>query len=217
MSAVWRPFLLLAGLVLAGLALHALPEGGASKLLEQLSAEPSASSAAMLVVIGSLLCAVGVPRQIVAYAAAYAFGFWMGAALSLAAQMVGCVADFYWARLVGRKWAREKMARRWGGRLARMDDFLTANPFTATVILRLLPVGNNLAVNLLAGVSGVAAAAFMVGSAIGYVPQTVIFALLGGGARVDRATQIVVAVALFAASALAGVVLLRRHRSVVAA
>ncbi len=213
MRLIWRPALLLAGLLLAGLCLHLLPDGGAAGLLTRLAAEPGLGSGAAFMAVAALLCTVGLPRQIVAYAAAYAFGFWIGTALSLAAQLAGCAVDFLWARMLGRDWARRSMQRRWKGRLARVDAFLTANPFSATLTLRLLPVGNNMALNLLAGVSGIAAMPFLAASAIGYLPQTIIFALVGAGGRVDRMAQIGVGVVLFAISAAAGAILLRRYRA----
>jgi uncharacterized membrane protein YdjX (TVP38/TMEM64 family) len=213
MKLVWRPALLLVGLAAAGLAIHLLPDSGASGLLAHLAAARGPAGGAVFLAAGALLCAVGVPRQIVGYVAGYAFGVWIGMALAMVAQVAACVANFVWARMVAREWARGAMERRWRGRLARIGGFLAANPFTATVTLRLLPVGNNLALNLLAGVSGIAAGPFIAGSAIGYVPQSFIFALVGAGARVDRATQLGVGVALFAASAAAGGLLLRRYRA----
>ena len=62
-------------------------------------------------------------------------------------------------------------------------------PSAATLTLRLLPVGSNMLLNLVAGVSERARQApFMAASAIGYLPQTVVFALLGGGVRVSQET-----------------------------
>lgn len=206
MRGVARPVLLLAGLVLAGLALRALG-------LDGQVAEAGRHGPALFVLLAAGACALGVPRQLAAYAGGLAFGFWAGAALSLAAMVLGCVADFAWARLVARDWARGRLAAAGNrsSRAARLDAFLAANPFTATLTLRLLPVGNNLALNLLAGVSGVAAGPFVLASALGFVPQTAVFALLGGGVRVEQGAQVAVAVALFAASAALGWRLLRRR------
>lgn len=200
--AMSRPVLLLAGLVLAGLALRGLG-------LDSTVASAGEHGPALFVVLAAGACALGVPRQVAAYAGGLAFGFWPGTALALLAMVLGCVLDFGWARLVARDWAARRL--RAGGRLARLDAFLAANPFTATLTLRLLPVGNNLALNLLAGVSGVAAVPFVLGSALGFIPQTAVFALLGGGVRVEHGAQVAVAVALFAASAGLGVVLMRRR------
>ena len=54
---------------------------------------------------------------------------------------------------------------------------------------------------------------FLAGSALGYVPQTVIFALLGSGIGVADWVQVAIGAALFAASVLLGVILLRRYRA----
>ena len=88
---------------------------------------------------------------------------------------------------------------------------MAASPFGATLALRLLPVGNNLAVNLLAGMAGIALPPFLAASALGYLPQTVVFALLGKGVRVDGAWQMALAAGLLAASVAIGLALLRRH------
>ena len=86
------------------------------------------------------------------------------------------------------------------------------NPFWATLSLRLLPIGSNILLNLLAGVSGIAAPPFLAATLLGYVPQTIIFALLGGGVQVGHAAQVALAVILFAASLGGGLLLLRRTR-----
>ena len=80
---------------------------------------------------------------------------------------LACAADFWWARLLARRWAM-RLLRSSGGRLARLERFLAANAFTATLTLRLLPVGSNLALNLLAGVSAVAAGRSWLASVLGY-------------------------------------------------
>lgn len=213
MKPLLRPALLLSGLLAVGLALRLLPTDGVAGLLRAM-VDPAdhgwAISAALVVAAGAGFCAIGVPRQVIAYAAGFAFGTAWGSILAVVAALFGCAADFWWARLVARGWAQREAARRLGGRLARLDRFVGANPFLSTLMLRLLPVGNNLALNLLTGVSTVAAAPFFAASAVGYLPQTIIFALIGSGARLDRPTQIGIGVALFLVSGLAGLVLMRR-------
>ena len=56
--------------------------------------------------------------------------------------------------------------------------------------------------------------AFLAASILGYVPQTVVFALLGGGLRVSQSTQVALAVALLALSIVLGLALLRRSRAI---
>ncbi len=198
-----KGLVLLAGLLAAG---YAARLAGAGLLTH---AKATWQGGAALVAAGALLSAAGVPRQAVAFAGGYAFGVWQGGALALLAQMLGCLADFWVARVLARDWAR----RRVNGRLAWMDRFLSARPFTASLTLRLLPVGNNLALNLLAGVSALPAWPFLAATLLGYVPQTLVFALAGSGVHVDRAYQIGLATALFAGSAGLGLVLLKTRKT----
>jgi uncharacterized membrane protein YdjX (TVP38/TMEM64 family) len=209
-----KPILLLGGLIAAGVLLRALREWGVLDpgFLGRATARLGIPGELVFVVLGAAACMVGVPRQAVAFAGGTAFGALMGSLLGLAAMVIGCAGSFLWARAVGREWARRRIERAFSGRLARLDRFIAANPFTATLTLRLLPVGNNLALNLLAGLSGVPLGPFFFGSAIGYVPQTVVFALLGKGVRVDGAVQLALGLALFAGSAALGLWLLRRGR-----
>jgi uncharacterized membrane protein YdjX (TVP38/TMEM64 family) len=199
---LWRPALLAAGLLLAGLALRS---GWGREALNT----PAQAGPVVFVLAGAAACALGVPRQVVAYAAGLGFGTWAGCLLALMAEVAGCAADFLWARLVAREWA----ARQIRGRLARLDKQLSRHPFGATLTLRLLPVGSNILLNLLAGVSAVASAPFLLASAIGYLPQTVVFALLGGGVRVDRSEQVWLAAGLFVLASALGIWLMRRIRA----
>ncbi len=193
---------MLAGLAGAGLALRGGWGGGVLHA-------PAQAGPAVFVLVAAAACAAGVPRQVVAYAAGLGFGVWNGCALAMLAELGGCAADFLWARLLARDWA----ARRFRGRLARMDQQLSRHPFSATLTLRLLPLGSNLLLNLAAGVSGVAWAPFLLASAIGFLPQTLVFALLGGGVQVDRKEQLALAAVLFVLAALLGLWLMRRVRT----
>ena len=204
LQGAWRPAVLLAGLVGAGMVLRGLG-------LDARVAAAGENGPLGFMALGALACAAGVPRQVVAYAGGLAFGFWPGAALALLAEMLGCVADFYWARLAARGWAVRWLLGRGGGRLDRLDRFLCARAFTATLTLRLLPVGSNVVLNLLAGVSGVAAGPFLLASLLGYVPQTAVFALVGSGVRVSGWVTVALGAVGFAFSIGLGVLLLRRR------
>ncbi len=167
----------------------------------------------LFVLAGAALTAAGVPRQTVAFLGGYAFGALAGGAYAMLAQVLGCAASYAYARLLGRDWAERRMAGRFGHRLRPLRDALAAQPFGATLALRLLPVGSNLATNLLAGMIALPALPFLAGSALGYLPQTVVFALLGKGIRVEGAWQLGLAAVLLAISIAIGLGLLRRHRA----
>ena len=201
-----KPALMLAGLVAVGFALR----GFGFDMRGAMAAAGHEGPLGFLLV-ATLAGVAGVPRQAISIAGGYAFGFWVGTALTLATEIAACAVQFFWARLLGRQLALGYLRRREGGRLDRFDRFLSTRAFTATLTIRLLPVGNNLATNLLAGVSGVAALPFMAASLLGYTPQTVVFALAGAGASVSNGVQLALAILLFLASAALGVFLLRRR------
>ncbi len=205
-----RPGLLLCGLLVAGLLIRALP-GVDRALFSRELLRDGLHGRVVFLCIGTLICAVGLPRQAVGFAAGFAYGSAWGVALATIANLVGCMADLLWARTVARDWARRKLLR---GRLARLDGFIAGNPFSAILTLRLLPVGSSLMLSLLAGVLGVRVAPFLAATLLGSLPQTVIFVLVGAGTRIGQTTQIGLGAALFVASGIAGGMLLRRSGAV---
>lgn len=163
---------------------------------------------AIFLAIGGIMAGVGLPRQIVSFLGGYAFGLIGGTAIALTATVIGCVSAFVTARLLG----RDVIAPRLPVRIRKADDYFRDNAFTMTLLIRLLPVGSNVVLNLAAGVSSVRALHFLAGSAIGYIPQTVVFALLGSGVTIDPGIRITLSVVLFLVSAILGVWLYRRFR-----
>ena len=213
LRSVFRLLLLALGLALAGWVLRELGEDHGIAFMSAQMRGGGLWAETLFVLVGAAATAVGAPRQAVAFLGGSAFGALAGGGLSMLAQVLGCALGYGWARVIGREWAARRLAGRFGRRLKPVHDVLAGSPFGATLALRLLPVGNNLALNLLAGLSGVAAGPFLLGSAIGYVPQTAVFVLLGEGVAVNQGAQIALGVGLFALSALLGWWLLRRHRA----
>jgi uncharacterized membrane protein YdjX (TVP38/TMEM64 family) len=216
-GARWRSvgklLLLAGGLVLGGLLLRAVGAVPGTEWVDRHVRGQGLAGEAVFLAMGAAATAVGVPRQGVAFLGGYAFGALAGSGLALVATLLGAAVSLGWARLVGRGWAERRLNGRFGRRLRPVRDVLAENPFGAAIALRLLPIGNNLALNLLAGLAGIAPLAFLAGSALGYLPQTLVFALLGKGVRVDGAWQLGLSAALFAASIGIGLWLLRRARA----
>ncbi len=205
--------LLAGGLLAGGALLRELGGVPGTEWVDRTIRDEGVWGELLFLAVGAAVTAAGVPRQTVAFLGGYAFGAALGIALGLAAQLLGCAASYGWARLLGRDWAERRMAGRFGHRLRPLRDALAENPFQATLALRLLPVGNNLALNLLAGMAALKPLPFLAGSALGYLPQTVVFALLGKGIRVEGTWQLALAAALLAVSVGLGLWLLRRHRA----
>jgi uncharacterized membrane protein YdjX (TVP38/TMEM64 family) len=158
--------------------------------------------------MGGVATAVAVPRHIISFLGGYAFGAGLGTALALVATEIGCVLVFFYGRFVGRPLVSERIR----ARVRRIEDFLASNPFSMTLLIRLLPVGNNFATCLAAGVSRVPARPFLLGSLLGYVPQTFVFALAGSGVELGARLRIAVAALFFVVSGAIGIWLYRRYR-----
>lgn len=202
----WRPALLLSGLMAAGFAVRGLGGGSLADLLAH--AGHGVWPALAFFMTGAALCAVGVPRQAVCFSAGYAFGALPGGALALTAQLAACALNLIWARLVARAW----LARRLGRRLAQLDRGLARRPFVTILMLRLLPVGNNLLLNLLAGVAAAPPGRVLAASLLGYLPQTAVFALAGGGVQIGRASQLALGAGTLALSLALGALLAAKWR-----
>lgn len=162
----------------------------------------------LFLAMGSFAIAVGIPRQAISFLAGYAFDLALGTLLGVLATVVGCILTLYYARWFG----RALVAARLSGRVRRIDAFIRDNTFGMTLLIRLLPAGSNLVTNLAAGVTHVRALPFVLGSALGYVPQTLVFALAGSGVNVDPLWRIGLGAALFLASGVLGIHLYRKFR-----
>lgn len=158
--------------------------------------------------MGALFTAVGLPRQIIAFLAGYAFGVVLGTLLGALAALLGSMLAFSYARLFGKGLLRKKL----GNRARSFDRFVGQHPFAVTLMIRLLPLGNNALTNLAAGISSIRPLRFFSGTFVGYLPQTLVFALVGSGVHVAPALKLGGAIALFVVSGILGAYLYRRHR-----
>jgi len=203
-----KPALMGGAMVAVALSLPLLGAASAQNTLSGLVAQGGVQGEIMFLGLASLLTAIGLPRQVPAFVAGYAFGLWSGIAMALLSQLIACTVDFVWARAV----ARDFVARRLGKRLQKLDAMLAAKPFMTTLTFRLMPVGNNLILNLVAGMSSVRAVPFLAASLLGFIPQTAVFALLGRGSVPSHADKLALGAGMFLVSTALGVVLLLKYR-----
>lgn len=166
------------------------------------------SGALLFLLVGAVFTAVGLPRQIIAFLGGYAFSVGLGTLLGVLAALAGCMLSFGYARLFGKNLLRAKL----GARVRQFDQFILEHPLTMTVLIRLLPVGSNLLTNLAAGVSSIRPAAFFAGTVLGYLPQTLVFALVGSGVHIAQTLKLSLAIGLFVISGALGAWLYRQVR-----
>ena len=166
------------------------------------------NGALLFLLMGGLFTAIGLPRQIIAFLGGYAFSVGLGTLLGTLAALLGCILSFGYARL----FAKGLLRARLGERAGRFDRFIHDHPFSMTVLVRLLPVGNNLLTNLAAGISSIRPKHFFSGTLLGYLPQTLVFALVGSGVHIAPALKLALAAVLFLISGALGAWLYRRFR-----
>ncbi|MHB1352849.1 MAG: TVP38/TMEM64 family protein [Thiobacillus sp.] len=164
--------------------------------------------ALMFLLMGALFTAIGLPRQVIAFLGGYAFNVALGTLLGALAALLGCVLSFAYARFFGKDFVRARL----GERPRRFDRFIQDHPFSMTVLIRLLPVGSNLLTNLAAGISSVRPTHFFAGTLLGYLPQTLVFALVGSGVHIAPIAKLSLAIGLFVVSSVLGVYLYQRFR-----
>ena len=121
------------------------------------------------------LALIPCPKAVLTAAGGALFGLWAGAALSLAAALVGAVISFGVGRMLG----REAVDRLIHGRLARVDALLADHGLSAVLIVRLVPLVPFIAINYASGLSGVKFRHYVLGSALGMVPGSLAYAALG--------------------------------------
>lgn len=148
----------------------------------------------------ALALTLGVPRQFAAIACGYILGQWAGMLVALLAAVSACfltsiMARFMFADFVGRRFHKQQNA---------IYQFLSINEFTKALIIRLLPVGSNFLTNVVAGSCNIKLAPFIAGSALGFIPQMLIFSLVGAGVRLSSSTHILSAGALFVVALILG-------------
>lgn len=134
---------------------------------------------AIAFVAATLLMTPSTPMCI---AAGLLYGPLTGTLLVVLSSFVADYLCFRVARSVGRRWAERQLER--APRLKALDGMFAAHGFRAVTLLRLSPLAPYNVLNYALGLTGVSTSSFLLGSAVGSLPWTVLFVLLGafGGA-----------------------------------
>jgi uncharacterized membrane protein YdjX (TVP38/TMEM64 family) len=158
--------------------------------------------------------AVGFPALPFTVAGGAIFGHFAGSVMSWIAASVGMMLGYWLARGVGRETARRWLARR------KVGEALTESTSFLTLLrLRLVPVIPLSVVNFAAGLAKMCFAPYVVASAIGVLPATVVYAYFAdslvrglSGARTHAYWDIAIASGLLMLLSLVPVVLKRLRR-----
>jgi uncharacterized membrane protein YdjX (TVP38/TMEM64 family) len=172
--------------------------------------------AAMALVVALVLLAP-VPRSAVSVLVGVVAGFWVGLGVAFAGGLLAAVCAFGLSRGLG----RSAVLRLAGRRLSRADGLVSDRSFLAVLTGRLLPVMPFVAVSYGAGLTGVRFLPYLLATALGLVPSTLVQVGVGASAGflVDRmtASAVVPTAAGVLVAVVVGTVLWRRRRAAVPA
>ena len=166
---------LLVLLVLAGGVVALLVDVPTVAVLRDWLASVGALGWSALLVCLALATLAPVPRTAISVLCGVLAGFWGGLALALGSGVLGALAGFLLARWLG----RETVTRLAGPRLARADALLTRRGALAVLTGRLVPVTPFTLVSYAGGLSGIGLRPYLLGSALGLVPGTVLHVTVG--------------------------------------
>lgn len=158
---------------------------------------------------GAIFTGIGAPRQLLAFVFGFALGGITGTLLSTMAAAMGATGCFALARWL----LRASLTHRFGHRMGHFDELFQEQTMLKVLMVRLLPVGSNLATNLIAGCSGIRFLPFLIGSTLGYLPQMLVFALAGAGMGSANEYQLILSVALFILASMIGALLYHSQRA----
>ncbi len=201
-------FGLAVAMILLGRKYLGLNEGALQTLFGAVSDSPWGLP--VCIAVFTLAAFIGVPQWALIAGAVVAFGPLYGFVYSWISAMVSATVDFMIGRAIG-----AQRVRNYGGALVnRMISMVQRNGFVTSFMVRLVPTGPFLLVNMAAGVSRMTLPAFLGGTALGIIPKIAAVAFLGQsllGALQGRPLVFGLGLAAFLAVITAGMLFARRR------
>ncbi len=168
--------------------------GDPQTLADRVRSLPGA--AAWFVAAYAVAASLGLPATPFTLAGGVVFGVAKGSLLNWTAANIGAVGSFLLARLLGADAVRSLL-----GRHAERLSWLTYDTKVLTILrLRLIPVVPFVGLSIAAGLAGVPLRAFVIGTAVGIIPGTLVYtwfahSLLLGSAQASRSAYVQLAIA----------------------
>lgn len=123
------------------------------------------------------LAFIGAPQWMLVTGAVLAFGPWEGGFLAWVGSLAAASLGFWMGHLLG----ADRLRRLDAELIQKLTSAVRKNGFMTSLVVRLVPTGPAILVNLAAGVSRMKFSHFFTGTAIGIVPKIVVVALISQG------------------------------------
>jgi uncharacterized membrane protein YdjX (TVP38/TMEM64 family) len=157
-------------MVLFGRDALGLDQSSLRALLEGVRSSVWSYPAVVLLFVG--LALIGFPQALLFAATTAVFGAWLGGAFAWTATLVSGFVTFRLGRTFGRSWVTKISARR----LRDLLDLMRRRGLVASMLVRWLPSGPFIVVNMLCGAVGMPAWKFLGGLALGTLPKLAVIA-----------------------------------------
>ena len=150
---------------------------------------------------------LGVPQWVLIGASVATFDPLTGGFYAWLSTLIAASSHFWF----GRKFGARHMKSISRGFVERLVKILQGNAFVTSFVVRLVPTGPFILVNLAAGVASMRYRAFVLGTALGIIPKILIVVLLGQGLLSATQSKTYMAMFVFAALMMLGIMLLSRR------
>jgi uncharacterized membrane protein YdjX (TVP38/TMEM64 family) len=212
-GAVWRALIIAAVLIAAVLTIHLTPIREWLKDAARVRQTPDELGPwvyPVTIIAVAALVSCGVPRLLFCALGGMLFGFWLGLLLTQAGTLLGHYCVFLFIRWGGRDW----VLNRWP-KLNRWADLIHEQGVVGVILIRQLPA-HAMLTNLCLGLSHVKHRHFLIGTAIGLLPEAIPVTLVGAGlvkaSLKDSAGYLAIAAGAFALIWIGGAYALKAMR-----
>ncbi|MBA6365168.1 MULTISPECIES: TVP38/TMEM64 family protein [unclassified Colwellia] len=162
----------------------------------------------MVLSLLALLTSIGLPRQVAAFSCGYIFGIVYGTLLATLAATLGCMLTLF----IAKTFFRQRVLDAYPDKVMVLSAFFSTDTFSKALVIRLLPAGSNFLTNILAGMAKVKFIPYVTGTCVGFIPQMLIFSLLGAGIKVGEEQQILLSLSLLVVALIFGYLLYKKEK-----
>ena len=132
----------------------------------------------LFVAVYATVVALSIPGgAVLTIAGGFLFGVWLGSALVIVGATLGATLVFLIARSALGDTLREKA----GPRIRKMEEGFREDAFNYLLVLRLIPIFPFWLVNIVPAFLGVALSTYVLGTFLGIIPGSLVYASVGNG------------------------------------